>query len=100
MKRNNADLFRGLQENFDQKQSRLCLKKIAQRMKNISKPKYSFSLGNFGIYQIAELYYELKSENFVKAYERLRYMNGFMDLCSSEITAILVPTIMFFTEDH
>ena len=94
-----ADLFRNLSEHSDQEQSRQSLKTVAQRMKSIQKPQYSSSLGCSGMYQIAALYRELKSGNFAGAYSRLRYMNGLMDLCGSEITAILIPTITAFTED-
>lgn len=47
-----------------------------------------------------KLYRELCSGDYVGAYARLRHIGVNVDLCSSEMRAILIPTLKCITEDH
>ncbi len=101
MKRHTIDLFEGLPERCtDDEECRRLLITFLERLRTIKKPLYAPLVKDGGRYQfIHEFYYELLYRNYARAYETLRYMDGFINLCSSEMVDILSTTISSLTEE-
>lgn len=100
MIKNNDRLFHGMPECCsDDQKCRELLKIVAARMKSIRRSRFRSSVNEHSLLQILKLYRELQSRNYSGAYSRLRHIGVSADLCSSEMTAILIPTLTAMLED-
>ena len=99
--KNNTRLFRAMPIHCtDNHQCHKMLVTATLRLKKTRRTKYGGQLNEQIILQIMKLYREHCSGDYVGAYARLRHIGVNVDLCSSEMRAILIPTLKCITEDH
>ena len=99
--KSNTYLFRAMPPNCtDNGRCRQMLLTAVSRLEKLRSLKYGGQLDSQCFLQIMKLYRELRCDDYVAAYARLRHIGTNTNLCSSEMTAILVPTLKYLMEGN